>query len=52
MLKTLSIRNVLLAALAGAFTLVLIFTIAYSMTTQKSELVRFSEKHVKSVGIA
>lgn len=52
MLKTLSIRNVLLAALAGAFTLVLVFTIFYSMTTQKNDLIRFSEKHVKSVGSA
>lgn len=49
-MKTLSIRTVLLAALASAFTLVLIFTIIFSMTSQKSDLVHFSEKHVKAIG--
>lgn len=49
-MKSLSIRNVLLSALALSFSLVLIFTLVFSMNSQRSDLVNFSEKHVKALG--
>ena len=46
MKKQYSIRFLLLAALAAAFSLVLVFTVIYSADSQRDHLEEFSHKYV------
>ena len=46
MKKQYSIRFLLLAALAAAFTVILVFTVVYSAQSQRAHLEEYSHKYV------